>query len=161
MGVATFTSDFNAAAKEMEDAAGKWLWWTAGVGLVTVALAFSFPLLFPIPNNASNIYAAQLFTSKLVTLGALFTATIWCGRMYKAAKHQAAINGHRANALKTFQALVRASSDDPTRDAVLLETTRSIFALGNTGYLDGAEGSGEGAVKILEIVKSAAGAVRT
>ena len=79
--------------------------------------------------------------------------------MYKAAKHQAAVNRHRGNALKTFQAFVKATNDDSTRDAVLLETTRSIFALTNTGYLDtGGEGSSDGAVKVLEIVKSIAGA---
>jgi hypothetical protein len=41
---------------------------------------------------------------------------------------------------------------------VLLETTRSIFALTNTGYLDGSDGTNDGAVKILEVIKSAASA---
>lgn len=61
-----------------------------------------------------------------------------------------------ANALKTFQAFIKAASDDGTRDAVLLETTRSIFALSPTGYLDTGEPSSEPVSKLMEIVRTPA-----
>lgn len=77
-------------------------------------------------------------------------------RIYKALKHQITVNKHRANALKTFQAFVKAASNDNTRDAVLIETTRSIFANSPSGYLDTTDASSDSNTKILEIIKGSA-----
>jgi len=85
----------------------------------------------------------------------LLTATVWCGRIYKALKHQITVNRHRANSLKTFQAFVKAASDDATRNAVLLETTRSIFTNSPSGYLEGSDSASDTNTKVLEIVKGA------
>jgi hypothetical protein len=156
VGVAHFTTDFNGTADTLETTAREWLWCTGGLAVATILIALAFPFIFVSSGKEIDMHAIQLFTSKLVALGALFTATVWCGHMFKATKHQAAINRHRANALKTFQAFVKATSDDQIRDAVLMETTRSIFAMVSTGYLDGVENPGDGALKMIEIVKSAA-----
>jgi hypothetical protein len=158
VGVAHFTADFTGTATKLETAAGSWLIVTAILGAVTIAGAVAFPFIFPATGDVFDMKTLQLFTSKLVALGGLFTAAIWCGHMYKATKHQAAINTHRGNALKTFQAFIAATSDDQTRNAVLMETTRSIFAMTSTGYLDAVENPGDGALKILEVVKTAASA---
>jgi hypothetical protein len=158
VGVAHFTVDFTTSASKLETAAGRWLNATALLGVATVAGALAFPFIFPASGKDFDMKTIQLFTSKLVALGGLFTAAIWCGHMYKATKHQAAINTHRGNALKTFQAFIAASTDDQTRSAVLMETTRSIFAMVNTGYLDAVENPGDGALKMVEIVKTAASA---
>lgn len=91
-------------------------------------------------------------------LGLLFTSTVWCGRLYKAARHQSAINKHRANALRTFQACTKAASDDDARNAVLMETTKSIFAMTQSGYLEN-EAVPDGGLKIVEVVKHATQAV--
>jgi hypothetical protein len=156
-GVAHYTTDFSGAAEGLAKSAKIWLTATAGFGAVTLLLAVLFPAIYPI--SGPGFQSVQIYTSKLLALGTLITATIWCGRIYKATKHQEMVNRHRANALKTFQAFVKASADEQTRDAVLLETTRSIFALAQSGYLDGGETSGDG-IKILEIIKSASAAAR-
>jgi hypothetical protein len=162
VGVAHYTSDFTGETERLEKAAVVWLWATGIFGAITILTALIFPFVYPVVGTASQLQAVQVYTSKLVALGVLFTATLWCGRLYKAAKHQAMVNRHRANALKTFQAFVKSASDDQTRNAVLLEATRSIFALSASGYLDGAEsGQGDGAVKILEVIKSATTAAKT
>lgn len=158
VGVAHFTADFTGTGSSLETAAFRWLVVTAILGAATIAGAVAFPFIFQADGNVFDMKTLQLFTSKLVALGGLFTAAIWCGHMYKATKHQAAINTHRGNALKTFQAFIAASSDDQTRNAVLMETTRSIFAMTSTGYLDPMENPGDGALKILEVVKTAASA---
>lgn len=84
--------------------------------------------------------------------GPAFTATIWCGRLYKALRHQSAINKHRANALRTFQTFTMAASDDETHNAVLMETTKSIFLLIPSGYLDNESTSGNG-LTVVEVVQ--------
>ena len=49
------------------------------------------------------------------------------------------VNGHRQNALTTFQTFVKAAGDEDkeTKNAVLLEATRCIFSPMSTGYLGG------------------------
>lgn len=151
-GVAVFTQDFAAQAKKNESDAKTWLMWTAGFAAATVVAA-GVSAFFGLPDNSSQNHLLQFMTSKLVVLLVLLTATVWCGRLYKASMHQAAANHHRANSLKTFQAFIKASTEEQTRDAVLLETTRSIFALTPSGYLEAAEPSVDTGTKVLEIFK--------
>ena len=92
---------------------------------------------------------------RIVILGLLFTGTIWCGRMYKTNKHQESINKHRANALQTFQAFVEATIDPAVRDAVLMETTRSIFTITPSGYLGEPDNRSETGSKVVEVIKVA------
>ena len=110
----------------------------------------------------SDAKLAQIFqvtTTRLVIVGLLFTATVWCGRLYKATKHQQSVNKHRANALKTFRAFVEAASDSNMRDAVLMETTRSIFAITPSGYINESVKASDSGTRVVEIVKSVASTV--
>ncbi|HOV19378.1 MAG TPA: hypothetical protein PLK10_08095, partial [Ottowia sp.] len=157
VGVAHFTVDFNAEADAQDLSAEKWLKTTAGLAAVTILAALLLAFI-PVAPEATTPQVIQLFTSKVVILGLLFTATIWCGRLYKAARHQGAINKHRANALKTFQAFTKAASDDAARNAVLMETTKSIFAITPSGYLEN-ESAPDGGLKIVEVVKHATQAI--
>lgn len=154
VGVAHFTGDFTEEATNLSTAAKNWLIATGVLAGVTFVAAWIM-IFNGIPSNATTAQVVQHATSKIVMLGLLFTATIWAGRIYKATMHQATVNKHRANALKTFQAFVKAADDDAARDAVLMETTRSIFALASSGYLDEPTTQQEGGVKIVEMVKSA------
>lgn len=159
VGVAHFTADFSSKEEKLEGEAKNWLIATAIFGLITVsAAAGSF--FIPLPSDSGSAGLVQFFTSKIILLAILLTASIWCGRIYKAIKHQAATNNHRANALKSFQAFVNATSDESTKNAVLLETTRSIFAIGSTGYLDLTEAGSDSGMKIMEIIKNSAPIVK-
>jgi hypothetical protein len=157
VGVAHFTADFNAEADAQDQSAEKWLKTTAGLAAITILAALLMAFI-SVKQDATTPQVIQLFTSKVVILGLLFTATIWCGRLYKAARHQSAINKHRANALRTFQAFTKAASDDTARNAVLMETTKSIFAITPSGYLEN-ESAPDGGLKIVEVVRHATQAV--
>lgn len=61
-------------------------------------------------------------------------------------------NRHRDKALRTFETFAAASTDNSTRDAVLLEATRSIFAPGATGLVDSGE-SAPGPAALLEVIR--------
>ena len=154
-GVAVFTQDFKNEAEQLESRAKTWLRATGlfAAGTVAVALAFQF-----IPAPAGDIGAwAQHFGAKVAAIVALFTATVWCGRVYKAVSHLVVLNKHRANALQTFQAFSRAASDDTTKDAVLLEATHSIFSPGSSGFLDGKSSSREQEIRLIDIGRGAGG----
>lgn len=94
----------------------------------------------------------QKLSTKLVVLAVLLSATIWCGRNYKALKHLATVNRHRALSIQTLQAFSAAASDVQVKDAVLLEATRAVFGNVPTGYIS--DGGGDGDLKIVEVARS-------
>lgn len=153
-GVAHFRDDFQAEAEAQETAAATWLDHTSNLAKLTLgaAVILSIAGIF-IPYSAERI--VQVVASKVLIVLILGTATLWCGKMYKAAKHLATTNKHRANALLTFQAFIQATEDEPTKNAVLLETTRSIFAITSSGLIDGQDAgtSDAGGLKVLEVIK--------
>lgn len=158
VGVAHYTADFSNEASEREKSARYWLFSTGMMAALTAGTAVAL-MFYGVPENATTAIIVNRVVSKIVLLTLLLGATIWCGRIYKAMMHQAATNKHRANSLKTFQAFTKAASDEASRNAVLLETTRSIFALAPSGYLDSTDSSPDGGTKVVEIFKGAAQAV--
>ena len=147
-GVAHFSSDFMGEAEKLEKSARLWLRVTGGLTLVTLTIATVFLRMDEPSGMYSVIYHS---TTKLIILGTLIAATVWCGKIYKALRHQITTNRHRANAIKTFQAFSKAASDDAARDAVLMETTKSIFGLSPSGYLD-QETAGSEPTRIIELL---------
>ena len=65
--------------------------------------------------------------------GLLVYITSWCGRMYKATKHQELTNRHRALSLKTVQAFAAAAQSSEAKEAVLLGAAKCIFEGRSTG----------------------------
>ena len=151
-GAAVFTKDFQKEAEELDEQAGKWLRAAAGLAGLTLLFAMFVVWLNPVVGD-DPAGVIQKFSGKLAALAVLFTATLWCGRTYKALKHLVIVNRHRALSLQTFQAFSSAASDESAKDAVLMEATRAIFGSTPTGYLD-AKGGGESDLKIVEIAKT-------
>lgn len=149
-GAAVFTQDFDEEAGKLKTGANKWLKITAGMAIATIL--FALALWFVSEPTDDPLEAAQKFGARIAVLVVLFTATVWCGRNYKALMHQSTNNRHRALSLQTFQAFSSAASDDATRNAVLLETTRSIFSNSSTGYVESPQ-SNESPVQIIEVAK--------
>lgn len=154
VGVAHFTADFVTEARIMETQAGKWLAATSVLAGCSLLTAIYF--LFANPDLSTTAGAIQYVSSKILILVLLITATLWCGNLYKATKHQAAANKFKGNSLKTFQAFVNATEDNSVRDAILVETTRAIFSESATGYIGNENSSTEKSTKIFEIVKNGA-----
>lgn len=152
-GVGHFTEDFANEAKTHNTAAIKWLVATVVFAVAAGSVAYHFGTAQQVPEEVAAIL--QYTTMRIVILGLLFTGTIWCGRMYKTNKHQESINKHRANALQTFQAFVEATDDPAIRDAVLMETTRSIFTIAPSGYLGEIDKSPDAGSRIVEVIKAA------
>lgn len=152
-GVGVFTKDFSEESEKQATEASAWLKRTAWLAISTLSVAFILSAV-GIFSDFTKERPIQFVSSKVLIILILVTATLWCGKMYKAAKHLAAMNKHRANGLLTFQAFVQATGDEATKNAVLLETTRSIFAITPSGLLDGQDtGSSDGSLKVLEVIK--------
>lgn len=155
-GIVTYTKVFSEESDNLSKSSNFWL--TATIILAAATLSWAFYswkyVKFDVVSNLELLYRLG---GKFAIIAILFTATIWTGRIFKALRHQAATNKHRALSLQTFQTFTNATSDEATKNAVLLEATKSIFGISSTGYLDQKDDSSESNVKIIEIFKSMLG----
>jgi hypothetical protein len=155
IGVASHAMVFKVEAEFHSEEAKKWLGYTRNIMIAAAVIALFFLILMflPIFQNV-NVNPVQFTISKVVILTIFFIGISLCNRNYKAHKHNSIVNKHRQNALSTFETFVKAAdSDEQTKNAVLLQTTQSIFASQNTGY-NSAENDSDVSSKIIEIVKS-------
>lgn len=153
IGISKYTVIFQDEAKDYSRIARTWLAWTFVCIFLVVAASLIFIVYFPTETNKTAIIV-QYTISKLVVLSALFYAMALCNKNYRAHKHNELINKHRQNALSTFETFSNASgSDIQTKNAVLLEATRTIFSNQQTGYTSG-NNDQEPSNKIIEIFKN-------
>lgn len=153
-GVGTFTSEFASEADALASASSKWLCAVVALATLTVLSALGSFFWPALPEDAGSWATLRHVVAKLSVIAALFAGTIWCGRIYRALRHQRSINKHRSLSLKTFQAFVQATDDPMIRDAVLMAATRSIFANVPTGFVDDGMAGQDASVNVLEIGKS-------
>jgi hypothetical protein len=66
----------------------------------------------------------------LVVLSVFYFAMVATSRNYRAHQHNWTVNKHRQNASSTFETFVKATTDDQTKNAVLLYAAQAIFARG-------------------------------
>lgn len=97
-------------------------------------------------------YIAQQSVTKILIASALFFALSVCIKNFRANLHNQTINQHRSTALKSFQAFSESPSDPQTKNAILLEATRTIFAHQNSGFISNEKDS-EMPSKVIEIIK--------
>ena len=154
-GVSVHGKHFADEAKEHSIQAGKWLratyWMIGGIAVVGVV----FLLIYHAVASAtmSPLDTVQLTITKVIIFVGLFYALSIATKNYKAHRHNAVLNKHRQNALQTFETFVKAAEGDAqTKNAVLLETTRTIFSNHPTGYLH-IDGDSDSPNKVIEIFK--------
>ena len=157
--IAPYTEFFEKTATKLNKTANLWLACTVVIILVTSYWAcINLSTETAMPFDTPEII--RYFTTRALVTGLLITALYWTGKQYRICKHQNTINQHKADALKSFEAFIDASNEDETRDAVLLQTTHTIFAQEPTGYLDSKEaGTLEQYSKLISTVKGAASTV--
>ena len=155
VGVATFTQEFDNESADLDDRSQKWLVAAIAVGATTIGSAILF-YCWPAISPEVNVWETlRNIFSKAAIIVVLFTGTIWCSRIYRALRHQATVNRHRALSLRTFQAFVRATEDPYVRDAVLMAATRTVFASVPTGFVE-PDGSQDSGVNFVEFGRTAA-----
>lgn len=152
-------SKYSSVFKEQADKHSKnaWYWFVGIIFILITVIVCSFALLkgyFNPPNDASWGIIVQFTTAKLIIFSALCVALSWTIKSYKANKHNEVLNKHRQNALEIFETFVNGTSDEQTKNAVLLQAVQSIFAQQNTGYNDNETETGNTQTKILEFVSS-------
>lgn len=150
-------TDFATEARQQQVSAEKWLNATSCLAAATAILAFANVYLSasrPLTLNSAAL--TQLVVAKVVAFSILISATIWCGRAYRAARHNEIVNRHRQNALASFEAFAAATEDPATRNTVLVQATQAIFAPQPSGYGESAQdgSSGGSLAELVRVVKA-------
>lgn len=151
-GVSKHENIFNEESLFHKGEAKKWLDYTRNILIAIGVVAILFGIIGICFNETNQI--VQLTISKVIILSALFYGLSITNKNLKAHKHNEILNKHRQNALKTFETFANSSSADAqTKNAVLLETTHSIFSNQQSGYLKN-DSDGDSNNKIVEIIKN-------
>lgn len=151
-GAAVFTKDFAREAERSGKAAKAWL--TSTIVLALLAIVVGLVFVFSPQAGLDSGQLVQLLVGKFAILGFIVTATLWCGRIYKAQMHQSVINRHRSLSIQTLQAFANAAADQQAKDAVLMEVTRAVFSSTQTGYIDSQEMHQDASIKVFDIAKA-------
>lgn len=129
-GVTVFTQQFDKTATQNKEEAGNWL-----IATIT-AFSITIIVLVTIMFWATGDLLIYEWLSRAALVGILITVTIWCGKTYRILRHQHDINSQKANGLRSFLSFREAAdNDESTRNAVLLETTRAIFSVQESGFI--------------------------
>ena len=157
VGVAQHAVHFQDEAQDHLKRSRSWLVATAALGLATVLFGgWSLYYYTTRVGSLTTSQSIQLGVSKLIVFSILYLAAFWTGRNYRAQWHNHVVNKHRQNALCTFETFVKAAGDDQTKNAVLLQATKSIFAPQASGFV-ATESDGGQSPQILEIIRGVMG----
>lgn len=157
VGVAQHSIHFKEQADEHLARGKKWLIATVIFGAVTLLYAIAVGVYYIVWNpQVTPGLAVQLGIAKLFVFSVLYFATLWSAKLFKSHWHNYVVNKHRQNALSSFETFVKAAADDQTKNAVLVQATKSIFSQVHSGFVTG-EPDGGPTPQILEIVRSVTG----
>jgi len=149
-GISKYASYFDDDAKEYKKISKLWF---GGIIAMSLAVAgWGTVLMFWIKTGSEIGEAIQYSIAKFVVLSALFYILVWVTKNYNALRHNYIVNKHRANSLNSFETFVKSTSDDATKDAVLLQATQSIFNPQSTGY-DNKDVDSDTSNKFIEILR--------
>ena len=142
VGVSKHSVHFQDEVREHTKSATFWL--NTTTVLASGALLLSgLSLWHSICTSVSFPDSIPVTVAKLAILAIVYYGVIWSARMYRSERHNAVVNQHRHNALRSFETFVAASGDETTKNAVLLRATESIFSHQPSGFSDKAQESGE------------------
>ncbi len=103
-------------------------------------LVFDFSLLgfLVIDYSESNIKIASTWLKRITIVGILLYIAKFSFNQFSINQHLATLNKHRSNALQTFKLFIDSISQDDsqTKNTLLVEVAKTIFDVGNTGFLN-------------------------
>ena len=109
-------------------------WWLAASAILAVAtLGLAWQMAGQIADR-SLTDTIQFVAGRLILFGVLSYSLVSAVRTYRAEAHNQVVNAHRHHALSTFETFTAASSDDATRNAVLMQATQCIFSHRPSGF---------------------------
>jgi hypothetical protein len=162
VGVSEYASIFRDEAINNEEQAKNWFKGMIVVSIFTLGVAI-FSIFFLLGEKIRTLgtpQIIQLSIGKIIILSILYYILVLCVRNYNAQRHNFIVNKHRQNSLNTFETFVKSAGKDiDTKNAILLETTRSIFLAQHSGYIK-QDIDTESPNKFIEIIRNIGGNIQ-
>lgn len=145
---------FQSESTGHDEQAEKWesrtVWVASALFIFAVLTVFLHKWSWIAPTNTFE--TIQMVSSKLLIFVVLTYLLILCARNYLNHKHNSIVNKHRQNALMTYKAMVDATDDLGSREAILIQAASCIFNPQSTGYTGGGEASAISGKSMVEIL---------
>jgi hypothetical protein len=128
---------YSKIAEQYEDVATKWLWTL--IASVPIAAGLALVTFFALrPDSGSkDVHDFAGLGFGLFVLGLLAFGIRICAQNFRVNRHLATVARSKQASISTFQRMVASVSDDELRSAVTLTLAQSIFAVEETGLVDG------------------------
>ena len=139
-GIGKHADFFANASKRHEELADKWYVFARRAIFALMAwVAFSvffqeIPWVDAVAAHPNFLFY-NIIASKILITSALAVWFAFCVKNYLAHKHNAVVNKHRDNALRTYRALVESPSSQEIRDTVLNHAAACIYTPEDSGYI--------------------------
>jgi len=130
-GVSQHAVIFGDVSKRHRNNSYAWLAVSAILGIATLGLAWQMAGQATGRTLPDTI---QFVAARIILFGILSYALVSAVRIYRAEAHNQVVNAHRHHALSTFETFTAASSDNATRNAVLMQATQCIFSHRPSGF---------------------------
>jgi hypothetical protein len=152
LGVAQEARHFSVESARHVENSKNWFWGVIAisVSLLVTSVYFYF---FDQPPTSEKI-AWNHFIPRFSFLGLLIFIDFMLIGIYRAERHNAVVNKHRANALNTFETMTAATLTQDVKDAVTLTAAGAIYAPQDTGYSKKTANSLNSAADILSAIQS-------
>ena len=109
-------------------------WWLAGSGILALATLWLAWQMTGDLAGRSLPDTIQFVAARVILFGVMTYALVSAVRTYRAEAHNHVVNAHRHHALSTFETFTAASSDEATKNAVLMQATQCIFSHRPSGF---------------------------
>lgn len=153
MGVSQHSIHFKNEADRHQKRKVLWQWITVGIGVVIFSAGVWNLRLVWAENEVTSVsQVVQIGLAKLFLFGVLSFGLVWASRVFRAESHNVVINRHRQNSLSSFKAFVSATGDESTKNAVLVQATRSIFSHQPSGFVQ--ETQGKSGDQMTEVIRN-------
>ena len=154
IGVSQHSTHFAKEARAHEERKKRWQRATVGITAGLFGLAcLNFWWVWNDASVATTGEIVQVALAKILLFAVLSYGLVWSSRIFRAESHNVVVNQHRQNALNSFETFVSAAGDESTKEAVLLQATRSIFAHQPSGFASEGNESGSSS-QLTEVVRS-------
>lgn len=130
-GVSQHAVIFGDVSKRHRNTSYAWLAVSAILAIATLGLAWQMAGQATGRTLPDTI---QFVAARIILFGILSYALVSAVRIYRAEAHNQVVNAHRHHALSTFETFTAASSDNATRNAVLMQATQCIFSHRPSGF---------------------------
>lgn len=148
-GVSQEAATFHDAAERYDSTAKRWLIGAIVAAMVTVSVGISIVMAWNSLGDLTGVAAWQVVLGRAAVLVVLSFAAVTAVRMYRSNAHLAAVNRHREDALRTFNAFIDGTESSEVKDMILLAAAHAAFGQTATGLV-GEKADGSNTLEVFE-----------